>query len=552
MNPLTMEGVRSLAAQSAGGRFLAGFVLVCPDSAEDEAVFYVVCNVVYARDGGFMFVAPNFEGLKVILISLAAGDGLEEPGFHEASVDIETPRGRPLGKGLALFVDVPWGMASHFLALSALRSQSLRDCRVEHFVIDGTKGRPAKDAAFIMADGWIADNMEDVSAQEYLTGQEADGDDELQPDGVHQQGQQDPTVTQLLARVAELEQQAAVAKHLQEQGGGMVPALPGKPARAPPLFGSPGQAMSPDAWEKIQRLAGSPPARVGATEKKRAAPLKTRLQDSALLDMEREAEELEQGEAALATIAASASDPIQQLLAAQMQQNQVLIRRLVGAQKDPLLGALGGSDSGSGNSGGGNVKGCIAREIFVRAMNDLPKVSLQVRANALRELGFTPDREDGSLMRRYIERRMSLGDNRVWAIWGTMLAEGWAVGYESGNHELLGVLSKMLCFLEQMSIDNGRTQLAYLLTGYAEPSMHLMMTSKRRPGLQPFSRLAPPSWVSANLAYLKDLDFLESRSSTLTRMPKPTVEGDEDEEKRPKPKKGAKGGKKGGENEAGS
>lgn len=133
-------------------------------------------------------------------------------------MDIETPRGRPLGKGLALFVDVPWGMASHFLALSALRSQSLRDCRVEHFVIDGTKGRPAKDAAFIVADGWIADNMEDVSAQEYLTGQEADGDEELQADGVHQQGEQDPTVTQLLARVAELEQQAAVAKHLQEQG----------------------------------------------------------------------------------------------------------------------------------------------------------------------------------------------------------------------------------------------------------------------------------------------------------------------------------------------
>lgn len=48
------------------GRFLAGFVLACPDSAEDETVFYVVCNVVYARDGGFMFVAPNFEGLKVI------------------------------------------------------------------------------------------------------------------------------------------------------------------------------------------------------------------------------------------------------------------------------------------------------------------------------------------------------------------------------------------------------------------------------------------------------------------------------------------------------
>lgn len=132
-----------------------------------------------------------------------------------------------------------------------------------------------------------------------------------------------------------------------------------------------------------------------------------------------------------------------------------------------------------------------------------------------------------------------------------MLAEGWAVGYESGNHELLGVLAKMLCFLEQMSIDNGRTQLAFLLTGYAEPSMHLMMTAKRRPGLQPFSRLAPPSWVSANLAYLKDLDFLESRASAVNRVPKALADGEEKEDK-PNPKRKPKGGKKGGDNESGS
>lgn len=322
-------------------------------------------------------------------------------------MDVETPRGRALGKADALFVDVPWGMAPHFLAFSSLRSQSLRDCRVEHFVIEGTKGRPSKDAAFVVADGWIAENMEEASAQEYLTGQEVDPDEEEKEVIA---GGQDPSVAQLLARVAELEEQISASKHQEQLARGPLPELPGKPARAPPLFGNPDQTMSPAAWEKIQRLAGSPPARVGAVEKKRAAPLKTRLQDSALLDMEREAEDLEQGEATLATIAATAADPIQQLLAAQMQQNQMLIRRLVGAQKDPLLGALGGSDSGSGSSGGTNVKGCIAREIFVKAMSDLPKVALQVRANALRELGFTPDREDSSLMRKYVERRMSLGD----------------------------------------------------------------------------------------------------------------------------------------------
>lgn len=81
VSPLTAEGVQDLAARSAEGRFLAGLVLVCPDPADESASFYVVCNVVYARSGGFMFVAPEFEGLREVLIQLAAGSGLEEPGF---------------------------------------------------------------------------------------------------------------------------------------------------------------------------------------------------------------------------------------------------------------------------------------------------------------------------------------------------------------------------------------------------------------------------------------------------------------------------------------
>ena len=64
VSPLTAEGVQDLAARSAEGRFLAGLVLVCPDPADESASFYVVCNVVYARSGGFMFVAPEFEGEK--------------------------------------------------------------------------------------------------------------------------------------------------------------------------------------------------------------------------------------------------------------------------------------------------------------------------------------------------------------------------------------------------------------------------------------------------------------------------------------------------------
>lgn len=264
---------------------------------------------------------------------------LEEPGFHSATVEIETPRGRQLGTAVALFVDVPWGMASKFVQITALRGQVLRGCRVEHFVVNGTKGRPTRDAAFQTADGWIAGQMEDATAQEYLTGQEEEqalsqaGDANGVP-----AGDNNAMVERLLARVAELEEQAASVKH-QQMVGSQAPALPGRPARAPPLFGSPDQTLSAGAWDRIQKLAGSPPPRVGAVEKKRAAPLKTQLQDAALMDVEREAEDFAEGEHTLAAIAAYAGDPIQQMLAAQMQQNQMLLKRLVGSQKDPLLAA---------------------------------------------------------------------------------------------------------------------------------------------------------------------------------------------------------------------
>jgi hypothetical protein len=66
----------------------------------------------------------------------------------------------------------------------------------------------------------------------------------------------------------------------------------------------------------------------------------------------------------------------------------------------------------------------------------------------------------------------------------------------------------MLC--EQSAIDGGRLPLALLVSGGTEPSPQLFNT-KRRLGLKPFTRLAAPTWIAANLAYLKDIDYLETR-----------------------------------------
>ena len=74
--------------------------------------------------------------------------------------------------------------------------------------------------------------------------------------------------------------------------------------------------------------------------------------------------------------------------------------------------------------------------------------------------------------------------------------------------------------LEQTALDSGRTQLSWLLTGLQDPPYHLLVNHRRRPGMEPFSRLCAPSWISANLAYVKDLDYIEARMRTWENLPK--------------------------------
>lgn len=55
--------------------------------------------------------------------------------------------------------------------------------------------------------------------------------------------------------------------------------------------------------------------------------------------------------------------------------------------------------------------------------------------------------------------------------------------------------------------------------------------------MEPFSRLCSPSWISANLAYVKDLDYIEARMSN---MGKPSKAAQHPEEENPNPRAKAK------------
>lgn len=56
----------------------------------------------------------------------------------------------------------------------------------------------------------------------------------------------------------------------------------------------------------------------------------------------------------------ASGDPLQKMLALQLQQNAMLMQKLLPRTQDPVLGALAGSDSGT-RSGGGNIKGSLEK-----------------------------------------------------------------------------------------------------------------------------------------------------------------------------------------------
>lgn len=75
----------------------------------------------------------------------------------------------------------------------------------------------------------------------------------------------------------------------------------------------------------------------------------------------------------------------------------------------------------------------------------------------------------------------------------------------------LGLMGRGVMMVEQFCLDGGRCQFGWLLSGMTEPNFGQISMNRRRLGLKPYSKLAAAPWVAANVAYLKDLDFLEGR-----------------------------------------
>eukprot|EP00435_Cladocopium_sp_Y103_P009147 s978_g2.t1 len=436
----------------------------------------------------------------------------------QPEVQLEAVRGgRVLGQGAVLLVDVPWEYAGLFTRAVVLRGEAAR--QLLRFQYQDAIARPSRTGLLEAAHAWVTGQMDEDTAGDYASAESGADMPPLIP--VEADG-----VEQLQKRIAELEAE------LQQQRRAPVRAAEQGPSRPAPMLGQvPAAAADPHVMEKLRMLAGGAPTRLGQHEKQTRLASPNLPADNAQQEQQLGATEEDELEEAIAASLVEMQDPVHRLLALQMKQNALLSKQLQGKQQtDPLAAVLMPQAETSSSSSSG-MKGCLARDAYVRVMNDLHKVAQVAEENALAELGWDSGGATPGLMREYVERRIPLGDLRQMTQFAYLMTPPKAgIGYRTASWAV-----KALLYVEQSAIDNGRTQMGWLLTGQTEPNNQICQRNKARAGLRPFARLASPAWVSANVSYMRDLDFIEQKLKA-TGPSKEAKEEDKGKDK-PPPKK---------------
>jgi hypothetical protein len=120
-------------------------------------------------------------------------------------------------------------------------------------------------------------------------------------------------------------------------------------------------------------------------------------------------------------------------------------------------------------------------------------------------------------LRKFFEDKVPLGTHKGLTYFVMLICRLWEL-WELNDMATLGTL---LClsavYLEQVAIDGGRQQVAWLLTGLNQPAFNLTSLHTQRNQEEPFALLADPVWINAQIAYLKDLDYFTTRQSSIAK-----------------------------------
>ena len=168
--------------------------------------------------------------------------------------------------------------------------------------------------------------------------------------------------------------------------------------------------------------------------------------------------------------------------------------------------------------------GFEARDRFKRELRDRPLHFVQNFRELLAEdMEVDVQGLEPAALRGFFQRRLNFGRHRLLSHVGQLFARFWELAEQGRPAELQAAIAAGAAFLEQAVLSNGRLEVAWLLTGLSEPRPG--DTTAGAPPQNPGASLLAPRWLAANLAFLRDLDFLRGRISASAGVQRPPPAG---------------------------
>lgn len=323
------------------------------------------------------------------------------------------------------------------------------------------------------------------------------------------------TVTGMKDQFATLSQLDGRLKRLEE-GGVREPGRRHTSAAAPQLFQQEPAALGEDAQDRLRELAARGPGRMGDLGSASAPVAKTRVPllptpaDGTTGATELDGEELD-GEPLV-------GNTLERLLASQTK----LLEKLVASktqQSDPL--AILGSNAPEGDDApkASGVKGIAARQVLMDSFRKHPNkvVSLFRERLALARRKASAQEVEPRDLWWHFQETVPLGSHRTL----TYLAFISAAMFEAQERRDFARLQMLVvlqaCFIEQAAYDGGALKLAHLITCLEEPPWGQTELRKSVKMDLPHGQLSDPRWIATQLAFMRDLDNMQDKSTKLAK-----------------------------------
>jgi hypothetical protein len=188
-----------------------------------------------------------------------------------------------------------------------------------------------------------------------------------------------------------------------------------------------------------------------------------------------------------------------------------------GGGSDPMLG-LGNASGGSSNSSIG-VQGSASRDRMLQIRQDHQgALGAEVAQNMARRVGGRVPKNERPDPLKYLERFGGYAQNRelgllAWLVCN-LLSNLWAKEWGAVDDDAC----LLLLAIEQANLDGGHWDLAWIFALQEDPPTSVFSRVATPTTInRNFSLLASQSWITVSMAYLRELETLQTRRSELTR-----------------------------------